>query len=170
MPGRVIVQWDKEDCADLGLIKVDLLGLGMMAALKDSITLIRNHYDEEVDLAKLPADDPLVYDALQKADTVGLFQVESRAQMSSLPRLKPANFYDIVVQVAIIRPGRQNDASLLAAQGRRGRAGLFASKFGACAETHPRRPSLSGTASKNGDDCCGFHRRGSGRTAPCDGI
>jgi error-prone DNA polymerase len=105
MPGRVIVQWDKEDCADLGLIKVDLLGLGMMAALKDSITLIRNHYHEEVDLAKLPENDKPVYEALQKADTVGLFQVESRAQMSCLPRMKPANFYDIVVQVAIIRPG-----------------------------------------------------------------
>ncbi len=105
MPGRVIVQWDKEDCADLGLIKIDLLGLGMMAALKDSINLIRDHYHEEVDLAKLPPDDKEVYDTLQKADTVGLFQVESRAQMSSLPRLKPANFYDIVVQVAIIRPG-----------------------------------------------------------------
>src|SRR5580698_1997577 len=105
MPGRVIVQWDKEDRADLGLIKVDLLGLGMMAALKDSITLIRNHYHEEVDLAKLPENDKPVYEVLQKADTVGLFQVESRAQMSSLPRLKPANFYDIVVQVAIIRPG-----------------------------------------------------------------
>ena len=105
MPGRVIVQWDKEDCADLGLIKVDLLGLGMMAALKDSLTLIQNHYHEQVDLAHLPIDDPQVYDALQKADTVGLFQVESRAQMSCLPRLRPENFYDIVVQVAIIRPG-----------------------------------------------------------------
>jgi error-prone DNA polymerase len=105
MPGRVIMQWDKEDCADLGLVKVDLLGLGMMAALRDTITLIRGHYGEEVDLAHLPPDDPAVYQALQKADTVGLFQVESRAQMSSLPRMKPANFYDIVVQVAIIRPG-----------------------------------------------------------------
>ena len=105
MPGRVIVQWDKEDCADLGLIKVDLLGLGMMAVLKDSITLIRDHYREEVDLAKLPPDDPAVYAALQSADTVGMFQVESRAQMSCLPRLKPKKFYDIVVEVAIIRPG-----------------------------------------------------------------
>jgi error-prone DNA polymerase len=105
MPGRVIVQWDKEDCADLGLIKVDLLGLGMMAALKDSLVLIENHYHEKVDLAHLPVGDPQVYHALQKADTVGLFQVESRAQMSCLPRLKPATFYDIVVQVAIIRPG-----------------------------------------------------------------
>jgi error-prone DNA polymerase len=105
MPGRVVVQWDKEDCADMGIIKVDLLGLGMMAVLKDSIELIRGHYDEEVDLAHLPQDDPPVYSALQQADTIGLFQVESRAQMSCLPRLRPKKFYDIVVQVAIIRPG-----------------------------------------------------------------
>jgi error-prone DNA polymerase len=105
MPGRVVVQWDKEDCADMGIIKVDLLGLGMMAVLKDSIELIRDHYREEVDLAHLPQDDPEVYSALQQADTVGLFQVESRAQMSCLPRLRPKRFYDIVVQVAIIRPG-----------------------------------------------------------------
>ena len=105
MPGRVVVQWDKEDCADLGLIKVDLLGLGMMAVMEDSIKLIRDSYGEEVDLAHLPPDDPKVYKALQNADTIGLFQVESRAQMSCLPRLRPAKFYDIVVQVAIIRPG-----------------------------------------------------------------
>jgi error-prone DNA polymerase len=105
MPGRVIVQWDKEDCADMGIIKVDLLGLGMMAVLKESIDLIRVHYRKEVDLAAIPKDDPAVYDALQRADTIGMFQVESRAQMSCLPRMRPANFYDIVVQVAIIRPG-----------------------------------------------------------------
>jgi len=105
MPGRVVVQWDKEDCADMGIIKVDLLGLGMMAVLKDSIELIRDHYHEEVDLAHLSQDDPPVYSALQQADTIGLFQVESRAQMSCLPRLRPKKFYDIVVQVAIIRPG-----------------------------------------------------------------
>jgi error-prone DNA polymerase len=105
MPGRVVIQWDKDDCADMGIIKVDLLGLGMMAALEDSILLIRDSYGEEVDLAHLPPDDPAVYEALQKADTIGLFQVESRAQMSCLPRLRPMKFYDIVVQVAIIRPG-----------------------------------------------------------------
>ncbi len=105
MPGRVVVQWDKEDCADLGIIKVDLLGLGMMAVLKDSLNLIHDHYGEEVDLAQLPADDEEVYSTLQKADTIGMFQIESRAQMSCLPRLKPKRFYDIVVQVAIIRPG-----------------------------------------------------------------
>ena len=105
MPGRVVVQWDKEDCADMGIVKVDLLGLGMMAVLKDSIELIRDHHKEELELAHLPADDSEVYSALQKADTVGMFQVESRAQMSCLPRLMPKRFYDIVVQVAIIRPG-----------------------------------------------------------------
>jgi error-prone DNA polymerase len=105
MPGRVVVQWDKDDCANLGLIKVDLLGLGMMAVLKDSLALIRDHYHEEVDLAHLPHDDPAVYAALERADTIGVFQVESRAQMSCLPRLRPKKFYDLVVQVAIIRPG-----------------------------------------------------------------
>ena len=105
MPGRVVIQWDKEDCADMGLVKVDLLGLGMMAVLEECINLIRDAYHEEVDIAHLPPDDPQVYSALQKADTIGLFQVESRAQMSCLPRLQPKCFYDIVVEVAIIRPG-----------------------------------------------------------------
>ena len=79
-----MIQWDKEDCADLGIIKVDLLGLGMMAALQDSLQLIRQS-GEELDLAHLPADDPQVYSMLQKADTIGVFQVESRAQMITLP-------------------------------------------------------------------------------------
>ncbi len=105
MPGRVVVQWDKEDCSDMGIVKVDLLGLGMMAVLEDSLKIIREQYGEEVDLAQLPANDPVVYEALQKADTVGMFQIESRAQMACLPRLHPTCFYDIVVQVAIIRPG-----------------------------------------------------------------
>jgi error-prone DNA polymerase len=105
MPGRVVVQWDKDDCHDLGIIKVDLLGLGMMAVLEDSLKLIRDNYGEKVDLAHLPPDDPEVYSTLRKADTIGMFQIESRAQMACLPRLQPKTFYDIVVQVAIIRPG-----------------------------------------------------------------
>jgi error-prone DNA polymerase len=105
MPGRVVVQWDKEDCADMGIVKVDLLGLGMMAVLEDSIKIIRDDYKKEVALAHLPANDPLVYGTLCKADTVGMFQIESRAQMAFLPRLQPKCFYDIVVQVGIIRPG-----------------------------------------------------------------
>ncbi len=105
MPGRVVVQWDKDDCADLGIVKVDLLGLGMLAAIEEMIPMIRTHEKIEVDLAHLPQDDPAVYRMLNAADTVGLFQVESRAQMASLPRNAPKCFYDIVVQVAIIRPG-----------------------------------------------------------------
>ncbi len=105
MPGRSVVQWDKDDCADLGLVKIDLLGLGMMAVMKDCLTLIPEHYGEPVDLAQLPQDDPEVYATLRRADTVGMFQVESRAQMASIPRNGPKKFYDLVVQVAIIRPG-----------------------------------------------------------------
>ncbi|HEV8532166.1 MAG TPA: error-prone DNA polymerase [Methylomirabilota bacterium] len=104
MPGRSVVQWDKDDCASMGIIKVDLLGLGMMALLEDAIGMIHRR-GGHVDLAHLPPDDPTVYAMLQKADTVGVFQVESRAQMATLPRLKPRCFYDLVVQVAIIRPG-----------------------------------------------------------------
>ncbi|MFL5311947.1 MAG: PHP domain-containing protein, partial [Myxococcales bacterium] len=98
MPGRVVVQWDKDDCADLGMIKVDLLGLGMMAVLEQAVPLVRAHEGVAVDLAQLPPDDPAVYELLQKADTVGVFQVESRAQMATLPRMRPTRFYDIVVE------------------------------------------------------------------------
>jgi error-prone DNA polymerase len=105
MPGRNVIQWDKDDCADLGLIKVDLLGLGMLAAIEEAIPLVREHEGVEIDLAHLPPDDPAVYAMLRAADTIGVFQVESRAQMATLPRMKPERFYDLVVEVAIIRPG-----------------------------------------------------------------
>ncbi len=105
MPGRHVVQWDKEDCADLGIIKIDLLGLGMLAALERAIPLIREHEGVEVDLARLPPEDPATYAMIRRADTVGVFQIESRAQMATLPRMKPECFYDLVVEVAIIRPG-----------------------------------------------------------------
>ncbi|HZO42641.1 MAG TPA: error-prone DNA polymerase, partial [Methylomirabilota bacterium] len=104
MPGRVVVQWDKDDCAGLGIVKVDLLGLGMMSVIQDSLALVRER-GGDVDLARLPPDDPAVYRSLQEADTIGVFQVESRAQMATLPRVRPERFYDLVVQVAIIRPG-----------------------------------------------------------------
>src|SRR5207237_2766525 len=134
MPGRGVVQWDKDDCADMGIVKVDLLGLGMMAVIQDSLALVNGpgfgtrdsgfeshgleshglesrrlesripNPESRIDLAHLP-EDPAVYKMLCEADTVGVFQVESRAQMATLPRLKPARFYDIVVEVAIIRPG-----------------------------------------------------------------
>src|SRR5258705_9883984 len=132
MPGRVVIQWDKDDCAEMGIVKVDLLGLGMMAALQDAIELVNRGQvaggrgqentassgsasaafsapcplpPATFDLAHIPMNDAEVYDMLQKAETIGVFQVESRAQMATLPRLKPTHFYDLVVQVAIIRPG-----------------------------------------------------------------
>jgi error-prone DNA polymerase len=105
MVDRSIIQWDKDDCEDLKLVKIDLLGLGMMAVLRDTITLIRDHHGKELDLYQIPDTDKIVYETLQKADTVGMFQVESRAQIAFLPKTKPENFYDIAVQVAIIRPG-----------------------------------------------------------------
>jgi len=114
MPGRVVVQWDKDDCADMGMVKVDLLGLGMMAVLQDTLALVNGETPPIsaetagrvlVDLAHLPQDDKAVYQLLCDADTIGVFQVESRAQMATLPRLRPSAFYDLVVEVAIIRPG-----------------------------------------------------------------
>jgi error-prone DNA polymerase len=110
MPGRSVLQWDKNDIEDMGMLKVDLLGLGMMAALQDAVEICAQR-GTPVDLARLPKDDPAVFRMLQEADTIGIFQVESRAQMSTLPRMKPVNFYDLAVEVAIIRPGPiQGDA------------------------------------------------------------
>jgi len=105
MENRTVIQWDKDDCADLGLIKVDLLGLGMLAALEETIPMIRTHEGVDIDLAHLPPDDEATYEMIRRADTTGVFQIESRAQMASLPRNRPEHFYDLVVQVAIIRPG-----------------------------------------------------------------
>jgi error-prone DNA polymerase len=104
MPGRTVVQWDKDDCADLGIIKVDLLGLGMMAAIEETLATAASR-GRPVDLAHLPKDDPATFAMMQRADTIGVFQIESRAQMATLPRMKPKCFYDVVVEVAIIRPG-----------------------------------------------------------------
>jgi error-prone DNA polymerase len=104
MPGRVVAQWDKDDCEDLGIIKVDLLGLGMMAAMQDSLEMCRVR-GRPVDLATIPKDDDATFALLCRADTIGTFQVESRAQMATLPRLQPREFYDVVVEVALIRPG-----------------------------------------------------------------
>ncbi|MGA1353054.1 MAG: error-prone DNA polymerase, partial [Ilumatobacteraceae bacterium] len=104
MPGRSVLQWDKDDCAAVNLVKFDLLGLGMLSALHRAIDYIAEFRGERVDLATIPQEDD-VYAMLCRADSVGVFQVESRAQMSTLPRLKPRRFYDLVVEVALIRPG-----------------------------------------------------------------
>ncbi|WP_246071865.1 DNA polymerase III subunit alpha [Miniimonas arenae] len=108
MPGRTVLQWDKDDCADAGLVKFDLLGLGMLTALRlafDLVTETEPELERPLELHSLPQEDPGVYALLQTADTVGVFQVESRAQIATLPRLKPECFYDIVIEVALIRPG-----------------------------------------------------------------
>jgi error-prone DNA polymerase len=105
MPGRTVLQWDKDDCADAGLVKFDLLGLGMLSAIQYAFGFVRETEGIELTLHGLPQEDPRVYDLLCAADTVGVFQVESRAQMATLPRLRPRRFYDIVIEVALIRPG-----------------------------------------------------------------
>ena len=105
MPGRTVLQWDKDDCAATGLVKFDLLGLGMLTALHKTFDLLRLHHGVDLDLATIPQEDPEVYDMLCEADSVGVFQVESRAQMATLPRLRPRTFFDLVIEVALIRPG-----------------------------------------------------------------
>src|SRR5579859_4083657 len=105
MPGRSVLQWDKDDCAYAGLVKFDLLGLGMLAALHDCFNLVTKHHGEHWTMSSIPQEDPAVYQMLTEADTVGVFQVESRAQMATLPRLRPRQFYDLVIEVALIRPG-----------------------------------------------------------------
>jgi error-prone DNA polymerase len=108
MPGRVVAQWDKDDCEDLGIVKVDLLGLGMMSVMQDAFELCRQRERPDrpgLDLAHLPKDDQKTFEMMQHADTIGVFQIESRAQMATLPRMKPKCFYDVVIEVAIIRPG-----------------------------------------------------------------
>jgi DNA-directed DNA polymerase III PolC len=105
MPDRTFVEWDKDDLDALGILKIDVLGLGMLSCIRKALDLVESHYGERLTLATIPAEDPAVYRMLQRADSLGVFQVESRAQMTMLPRLKPANFYDLVIEVAIVRPG-----------------------------------------------------------------
>ncbi len=105
MPGRTVVQWDKDDLDALGILKVDCLALGMLSAIRRALDLLKEHNGQSLTLATVPAEDPATYAMIQKADTIGVFQIESRAQMSMLPRLKPKEFYDLVIEVAIVRPG-----------------------------------------------------------------
>lgn len=104
MEDRSVLQWDKDDCAAIGIVKFDLLGLGMLNALHLTADLVKEAHGIELDLAVIP-QEPSIYRMLTKADTVGMFQVESRAQMATLPRMKPVTFYDLAVEVALIRPG-----------------------------------------------------------------
>ncbi|SMP46303.1 error-prone DNA polymerase, DnaE-like [Neorhodopirellula lusitana] len=105
MPGRTVIQWDKDDLDELGILKVDVLALGMLSAIRRCFELVREHHNRELSLSTIPPDDTPTYDMICKADTIGVFQIESRAQMSMLPRLRPRCFYDLVIEVAIVRPG-----------------------------------------------------------------
>ncbi len=105
MPERTVIQWNKDDLDDLGLLKVDVLALGMLTALRRTFDLVNKQRGSRLSLGQLPQDDPAVYAMMSRADTIGVFQIESRAQMSMLPRLRPKKFYDLVIEVAIVRPG-----------------------------------------------------------------
>ena len=105
MEGRQIVQWDKDSCSDAGFLKIDVLGLGMLSAVERTVELIARTRGERIDLSRIPYDDPATYECIQNADTTGVFQIESRAQMASLRRTRPENLRDITIQVAIVRPG-----------------------------------------------------------------
>jgi error-prone DNA polymerase len=105
MPGRTVIQWNKDDLDELGILKVDCLALGMLTAIRKCFALVREHAGRELTLASVPEGDPHVYAMIRRADTMGVFQIESRAQMSMLPRLRPRSFYDLVIEVAIVRPG-----------------------------------------------------------------
>ena len=173
MENRSVLQWDKDDCAAIGLVKFDLLGLGMLSALHYAIDLVAEHKGIEVDLAKLDLSEPAVYEMLQRADSVGVFQVESRAQMATLPRLKPRVFYDLVVEVALIRPGPIQGGSVHPYIRRRN--GLDPVTY-----DHPSMESgaaedvggaaVSGTAHAAGGRLRGLLRRRGRPVAPGDGL
>ena len=105
MEERTVIEWDKDDLDALGMLKIDVLGLGMLTCIRKGLDLLRAHYGIDYGLADIPDEDPAVYDMLCEADSIGVFQVESRAQMTMLPRLRPRSFYDLVIEVAIVRPG-----------------------------------------------------------------
>ena len=105
MPERTVIQWDKEDIEALGLLKIDILALGMLSAIHRCLKLIQKHHGQALSMQKIPANDKATYDMLCAADSIGVFQIESRAQMAMLPRLKPRSFYDLVIEIAIVRPG-----------------------------------------------------------------
>ena len=172
MEDRSVLQWDKDDCAAAGLVKFDLLGLGMLSALHGAVDLIREHRGYEVDLATIPQEDE-VYAMLCRADTVGVFQIESRAQMATLPRLRPRRFYDLVVEVALIRPGPIQGGSVHPYIRRRNGEEpvtylhpLLENSLGKTLG----RPAVPGAADADGDRRRRVHAGRVGRAAPGDGV
>ena len=176
MAGRQLCQWDKDSCADAGFLKIDLLGLGMLSAVEDCVEQIAEAYGEPIDLSRIPLDDADVYAEIQRADTVGDFQIESRAQMQSLLRTKPENLDDLTVQVALVRPGPIQGKAVhpyidareqlrvdpdLRAAGRPRAAARAAPR-------DARRRRLPGSGARGGDGARGLHDRRGGRAAPGD--
>ena len=148
MEDRTVIQWDKDDLDDLGLLKVDVLGLGMLSAIRRSFELIEKFHGRRLCMATVPAEDPVVYDMICRADTIGVFQIESRAQMSMLPRLRPRCYYDLVIEVAIIRPGPIQGGMVhpIFAASKRRRAGQLSERRSSQgSRAHSRRAHLSGT-------------------------
>ena len=172
MEDRSVLQWDKDDCASAGLVKFDLLGLGMLTMLHLAVDLVREHEGVEIDLATIP-QEPEVYALLCAADTIGVFQVESRAQMATLPRLRPECFYDLVVEVALIRPGPDPGrlgAPLPAAPQRPGAGHVPAPAARAVPEEDARRAAVPGAAHADGDRRRRLHARGVRSAPPGDGL
>ena len=173
MENRTVIQWDKDDAAWMGLVKFDLLGLGMLAALQYCFDLIKGSTGEEWTLETIPKEEPAVYDMLCEADSIGVFQVESRAQMGLLPRLQPRRFYDLVVQIALVRPGPIQGGAVhpvRAPQARPGADHLPAPEARGAARTHPRHPGVPGAAHADGDGGRRMHGRGCGPAASRDGL
>ncbi len=160
MPGRSVLQWDKNDCEDMGIVKVDLLGPRHDGRPAGCARDLRASAAQPVDLARLPKDDPATFKMMQEADTIGVFQIESRAQMSTLPRMKPETFYDLAIEVAIIRPGPiQGDAvnPYLAPAGGRGAGDLSGRARAADPGADARRRALPGADPAAGDGARRFH-------------
>ena len=172
MEERTTVEWDKDDLDALGLLKIDVLALGMLTALSKGLELLDKHYGERLTLATIPPEEPQVYAMIQRADTIGVFQIESRAQMSMLPRLKPATFYDLVIEVAIVRPGPiQGDMVHPYLRRRQGleEVSYPSKELEAVLEQDARRAAVPGAGDEDRHRRGRIHARGSRSIAPRDG-
>ena len=173
MENRTVLQWDKDSCAWMGLVKFDLLGLGMLAAIQYTFDLAADAIGEHWALDTIPKEEQGVYDMLCRADSIGVFQVESRAQIGTLPRLQPRRFYDLVVEIALIRPGPIQGGAVhpyIRRATRQGGGDLSASEAGAGAGADQGRPAVPGAADADGDGGRRLHRRGRRPAAAGDGF
>ena len=160
MPDRTVIQWDKNDLEDLGLFKVDLLGLGGLTQLDLCFKLLKQHRSLDLSMATIPADDAAVFDMICKSDTVGVFQIESRAQMAMLPRLKPRNFYDLVIEISIVRPGPITGGMVhpyLRRRSRKEASRISPSESRAGAGKNTGCAALSGASYASGSGRCRLH-------------